>query len=80
MEIINKLPKMISMPALKDTLESFYIGNGVEIENCEYWFHAKCQHIDDQLYAKMKDMVLNCSNCQKIIKLDNDRYVLYCKY
>ena len=28
--------------------------------------------IDDKLYAKMKDIVWYCSNCQKISKLDSE--------
>ena len=32
----------------------------------------KCQNIVDQFYAKMKNMVWYCSNCQKINKLDSE--------
>ena len=48
-------------------------GKRVKCDKCENWFYAKCQNIDDQPCAKMKDLVWYCSNnYQKINKLDSE--------
>ena len=41
-------------------------------EKSENWLHAKCHNFEYKLYAKMKDMMWYCSNCQEIYKLDSE--------
>ena len=36
-------------------------GRGVECESCKNWFHAKCQKISNEEYAKMQDVVWICT-------------------
>ena len=71
-EIINKIPKNDLEACPECNHRVTYRGKWVECEKCENWFHAKCQNIDDKIYAKMKDMVWYCSNCQRINKLDSE--------
>ena len=38
-----------------------YRGKGVECESCKNWFHARCQKISNEEYAKMQDVVWICN-------------------
>ena len=44
----------------------------MECEKCGNRFQAKCQNIYDKFYAKMKDMVWYCCNCQITNKIDSE--------
>ena len=70
-EIIKKHPKSDFRTCLEFN-RSHYRGRGVKCEKSENRFRAKCQNIDGQLYAKMKDMVWYCSDCQKIYLMDSE--------
>ena len=72
---------MIWRPAPNATVESAIEEKESKCEKLANWFLAKCQniHANDQIYAKMSDMVWYCSNCQKVYtllpknKLDTDQ-------
>ena len=70
-DIINKIPKNCLEACPECNRRVTYRRKGVECEKCENWFDAKCQIIDEQHYAKMKERVWYCSNCQEINKLDS---------
>ena len=71
-KIINKVLKKELEACPECNRRVTYRGKRIECEKWEIWCHAKRQNIDDQLYAKMKDMVWYFSNCQKIKKLDSE--------
>ena len=66
-EIVFKLTDNEHRPAQNATVNSLIEDQKSKNKKCDF-FRAKWQKTDDELYHKMKTLVLYCCNSQKLTK------------